>query len=243
MPIDNVMPDVMVVTMPLARIPEVAEVVAAIFDPSVTGSLKEPPPQRVIIANVLDHMACEGLLMNLDAIMNDTKKPDRAGGLQRVVADTMETAMGILRGRLGASALFVSPPGFMYWERNFQKFVYLLMEVCKARGMDFAICAPNLRVGAGDLPPAALSYLAYVAAISKVVQSVATYPRQHSPTLPYVAAISKVVQSSTIDDAIFYDHRMRSGRLTFDQQGSRPRNEGSYGHRAKSDSSPYLVGA
>ena len=73
--------------------------------------------------------------------------------------------------------------------------------------------------------PAALSYLAYVAAISKVVQSEATYPRQHSPTSPYVAAISKVVQSSTIDDAIFYDHGMRSGRLTFDQQGRRVTRE------------------
>ena len=67
--------------------------------------------------------------MNLDAIKNDTKDPDRAGGLLRLEADAMEIAMGIFRGRLGASALFVSPPGFMYWERNFQKFVYLLMEV------------------------------------------------------------------------------------------------------------------
>ena len=57
--------------MPLARIPEMAETVVAIFDPNLTGSLKEPPPQRVIIANVLDHMACEGLLMNLDVVMND----------------------------------------------------------------------------------------------------------------------------------------------------------------------------
>ena len=37
-----------------------------------TPSLKEPPDQRVIIANVLDHMACEGLLIDLHAVMNDT---------------------------------------------------------------------------------------------------------------------------------------------------------------------------
>ena len=79
LPIDNLIPDVMAMTMPLTRIPEMAEMVVAIFDPNLTGSLKELPPQRVIIANVLDHMAYEGLLMNL--FMNDVKHPERAGGL------------------------------------------------------------------------------------------------------------------------------------------------------------------
>ena len=82
------------------------------------------------------------------------------------------------------------------------------MEVCKAQRIDFAICAPNIRVGAGDLRPAALSFLAYIA---------------------YIASISKVAQSVdrfgnsqlTIDDAIFYDHGMRMGRLSFDEQGRR----------------------
>ena len=141
-------------TMPLARIREVEEKVVAIIAPELTGSLKEPPPQRVIIANVLDHMACEGLLIELDAVMNDTRNPERAGGLLQLVADAMETAVGILRCRLGAFVLFVSPPGFMYWERNIKKFVYLL----KDRRIDFVSCAPNLQVGAGDLRPAALSY-------------------------------------------------------------------------------------
>ena len=76
------------------------------------------------------------------------------------------------------------------------------MEVCKARRIDFAICAPKLRVGAEDLRPAALSYLANIASISKVVQSVERYGNSQL----------------TIDDAVFYDHGMRMGRLTFDQQ-------------------------
>ena len=193
LPIDNLMPEVMVMTMPLARIPEMAEMVVAMFDRDLTGSLKEPPPQRVIIANVLDHMACEGLLRNLNAIMDDTKNPERAGGLLRLVADAMETASRILRGQLGISALFVLPPCFLYWEPNLQRFLHLLMEVCKARRTDFAICAPNLRVGVGDLRPAALSYLAYIRAISKVVQSV---DRSGNSQL-------------TLDDTIFYDQRMR----------------------------------
>ena len=69
-------------TMPLARIPEVAEMVVAIFAPELVGSLREPPPpQRVIIANVLDLMASEGLLIELNAVMDDTRNPERVGGL------------------------------------------------------------------------------------------------------------------------------------------------------------------
>ena len=120
-----------------------------------------------------------------------------------MVADAMETTTEVLRAQLGAYALFVSPPGFLFWD--FQKFVYLVMEVCKARRIDFAICAPNLRVGAGDLRPAALSYLAYIASILKLVQ-----------------AVERCGNSQlTIDDAIFSDHAMRMGRLTFNQHGRR----------------------
>ena len=55
LPIDNLMPDVLVLTMPLSRFAEVAEMVGAIYDPNLRGSQKEPPPQRVIFANLLDH--------------------------------------------------------------------------------------------------------------------------------------------------------------------------------------------
>ena len=39
--VDNLMPDVMVVTMPLARIPEMVEMAVAIFAPELSGSLRE----------------------------------------------------------------------------------------------------------------------------------------------------------------------------------------------------------
>ena len=91
-------------------------------------------------------------------------------------------------------------PGFATRERNFQKFVYLLMEVCKARRIDFIICAPNLRV-----PTSSCTYLAYMASISEVVQSLERYGNSQL----------------TKDDAIFYDPGMSMSRLTFDQQGRR----------------------
>ena len=56
---------------------------------------------------------------------------------------------------------------------------------------------------------AALSYHAYIAAISRVVQSV---ERSGNAQL-------------TLDDAIQYDQGMRMGGITFDQQGRRMMRE------------------
>ena len=193
LPIDNLMPDVLVLIMPLSRFAEVAEMVGAMYDPYLRGSLKEPPPRRVIFANLLDHLACEGSLRELDAIMTDTRRPGNAAALVNAVADAMEHAAGILRGRLGALPLFVSPPGFMYWPQSLKHIVYVLLDVCKARRIEFAICAPNLRVDRGDLRPDALSYPAFFAAISRVLIAV-----EHSGNAQL-----------TIDDAVLFDHGMR----------------------------------
>ena len=215
LPIDNLMPDVLVLTMPLSRFAEVAEMVAVVYDPNLRGSLKEPPPQRVIFANLLDHMVCEGLLRDLDAIMADTRRPGNVATLVNAVADAMERAAEILRGRLGALALFVSPPGFMYWQQSLQQFVYILLEVCKARRIDFAICAPNLRVDHGDLRPDVLSYPAFFAAISRVLIAV---ERSGNAQL-------------TIDDAVLFDHGMCMGRMAFDLDGNRVMRESNVSER------------
>ena len=209
LPIENLMPDVLVLTMPLSRFAKVAEMIGVMYNPNLRGSLKEPPPERVIFANLLDHMVCEGLLGELDTIMTDTRRPGNAAALVNVVADAMEHAAGILRGRLGALALFVSPPGFMYWRQSLQQFVYILLEVCKARRIEFAICAPNLRVERGDLRPDVLSYPASFAAISRVLIAV---ERSGNAQL-------------TIDDAVLFDYGMRMGRMAFDLDGNRVMRE------------------
>ena len=205
LPIDNLMPDVLVLTMPLSRFAEIAEMVGAMYDPNLRGSQKEPPPQRVIFANLLDHMACEGLLRDLDAIMCDVRRPGDIAALVNEFVGAMERAAGILRGRLGALALFVSPPGFMYWPRSLQQFVYILLEVRKARRGEFAICAPNLRVDREDLRPDTLSYPAFFAAVSRALVAI---KRSGNAQL-------------TIDDAILYDHGMRMSRMAFDLDGNR----------------------
>ena len=225
LPIDNLMPDVLVLTMPLSRFAEVAEMVGVMYDPNLRGSLKKPPPQRVIFANLLDHMVCEGLLRDLDAIMADTRRPGNVATLVNTVADAMERAAGILRGRLGALALFVSPPGFMYWQQSLQQFVYILLEVCKARRIDFAICAPNLRVDHGDLRPDVLSYPAFFAAISRVLIAV---ERSGNAQL-------------TIDDAVLFDHGMYMGRMAFDLDGNRVMRESNVTEREAEHRHNWLV--
>ena len=215
LPIDNLMPDVLVLTMPLFRFAEVAEMVGVMYDPNLRGSLKEPPPQRVIFANLLDHMVCEGLLRNLDTIMADTRRPGNVATLVNIVAEAMERAAGILRGRLGALALFVSPPGFMYWQQSLQHFVYILLEVCKARRIEIAICVPNLRVDRGDLRPDVLSYPAFFAAISRVLIAV---ERSGNAQL-------------TIDHAVLFDHGMCMGRMAFDLDGNRVMRESNVSER------------
>ena len=81
----------------------------------------------------------------------------------------------------------------------------MLTEVCSARSIEFYLCAPNLRVGKADLRPAAVSVHAYLAAISRLLQPV---ERGGNAQL-------------TWDDAIYYDHGMRLGTLTFDETGNR----------------------
>ena len=228
LPIDNLMPDVLVLTMPLSRFAEIAEMVGAMYDPNLRGSQKEPPPQRVIFANLLDHMTCEGLLRDLDATMSDVRRPGDIAALVNEVVGAMERAAGILRGRLGALALFVSPPGFMYWPRSLQQFVYILLEVCRARRVEFAICAPNLRVDREDLCPDALSYPAFFAAVSRALVAV---ERSGNAQL-------------TIDDAILYDHGMRMSRMGFDLDGNRISRESNVTKReTRSCSSLQLAGA
>ena len=176
LPFDNLVPDVLVVTMPLSRQPEMAEVAIAMFAPELEGSQREPPPRRIIFSNLMDHMACEGQLQDLPRLLREMTTRDAARNeisrLLHQIANAMERTAEKLRTQLGVPALFVSPPGMLYWGGMFQQFVYMLSEVCKARDIAFYLCAPNLRVSKMDLHPAALSAHAYLAAISRLLQPV-----------------------------------------------------------------------
>ena len=172
-PIDNVLSDVMVTTIPLSRIPELAGVEVKMFDLAMTGSYREPIPKRVIFSNVFDHLPCESVMTRLSEIEN--RSPTTA---QRSVvlnaafnlARAIEKAQQILRNKLNTASMFKAPPGFNQWPSALQRFVYLVTERCQCRGVDFAICAPNMRVSGRDFRPSWLSYIGYIASVSKILQ-------------------------------------------------------------------------
>ena len=127
----------------------------------------------------------------------------------------MERTAELLRTHLKVPAMFVSPPGMLYWVGMFQQFVYMLTEICSARNIKFYLCAHNLRVRKDDLRSAAVSVHAYLAVISRSLQQV---ERGGKAQL-------------TRDDAIYFDHGMRLGTLTFDETGKRIGSEATIAER------------
>ena len=101
--------------------------------------------------------------------------------------------------------IFVTPPGIGQWHSALQRFIYLVTEISQCREIDFAICAPNMRISSEDLRPSWLSYMGYIASISKVLQSV-----------------EKTGNSQlTIVDAIYFDYGTRMALLMFNDEGER----------------------
>ena len=82
----------------------------------------------------------------------------------------MEKAQRKMRNKLNTASLFVTPPGLNQWPSALQRFVYLVTEICQCRVVDFAIYAPNIRVSGGDFRLPWLSYMGYIALVSKILQ-------------------------------------------------------------------------
>ena len=91
LPLDNVNPDVLVVTMPLSRLPEMAEVAIALFSPE--GPQSELPPSRIVFASLMNHMACEGLLENLPHLLREMSNNETARNEVIKVLHRVATAM------------------------------------------------------------------------------------------------------------------------------------------------------
>ena len=103
-------------TIPLSRIPEMAEVVVvvAMFDPELTRTHRQPPPKRVIFSNVFNHLTCEGLMTRLSEIENcNPTNAQRTVVLNAAInlARAMEKPQRILKDTLNTTSLFVTPPG------------------------------------------------------------------------------------------------------------------------------------
>ena len=60
--------------MPLALLPEMADVAVSMFARELEESQTEPPPKRFILANLIDSMACEGLLQDKPRTLREMPK-------------------------------------------------------------------------------------------------------------------------------------------------------------------------
>ena len=77
----------------------------------------------------------------------------------------------------------------------------MMTEICQNRNVDFATCAPNLRIDINNLRQTWLSQMGHIAASSRICQAVET------------TGNSQLIW----DDAIYFDHGTRMGLLMFDE--------------------------
>ena len=116
----------MVVTLPLSRIPEMAQVPVTMFDPEMTGTFKESPPRKVIVSNIFQHLACEGMMAQIANVELLQPTPAQRTTVKNAATNldrAMEKAQNILKDKLKVPVIFVTPPGFCQWPAALQRFI------------------------------------------------------------------------------------------------------------------------
>ena len=68
----------------------------------------------------------------------------------RKMATAMAKPQRILLEKLNVPVLFVTPPRFNLWQSELRQILFLTTEVCQYRGVDLAICAPNMQIETND---------------------------------------------------------------------------------------------
>ena len=123
------------------------------FAPDLEGFQKEPPPKRFNFANEIDHKACGGLLQDLPRMLREVSNHDAAmNEVAQVLhqgATAMERTAELLRTHLNTPALFVSPPGILYWGECSSSLCICLQKSASPETLNF-IC-PRLTCALGNL--------------------------------------------------------------------------------------------
>ena len=165
--------DVRILNMPCTTLNEMAEVTDKIF--TQAGAETIPLPPLLVYSNVIDHLALRGTL--------EFFRPDHErfteGFNTDEVTNYVETMANIVqamrRKKATTGTVFMSPPGYVYLPRTLQQFLYLVTEAAFARDLPFYIVAPNLRINNNSWRPCEASYPAFIAEVSKALQSYVGY--------------------------------------------------------------------
>ena len=153
---------------------------------------KKRMPQHLIISNVIDHLAQKNLLEGV--LHNDEKTTGAA------IVELVRTMQGVKREceKHELPVSFIGPPGFQTWPMALQIVMLCTKEVCKKKGIYFTYGACNLPIHVDSLRLHEVSYPAFFATMSRLVQN---HPR------PSIA--KNLVRESlnlTLDDAMCYSH-------------------------------------
>ena len=185
-----------------------AEVTDKIFTPAATGTIPLPP--ILVYSNVIDHLALRGTLRYFD--LQHARFTE--GFVTDEVVAYVETMFNIttrMRNKKpNTGTVFVSPPGYIHIPKALKQFLYLVLEASYARDLHFYIVAPNLRINVTTWHPCEASYPAFLAEISKAVQSYTGY-RGNSQFL--------------VDEATAYDYGMQMLSRSLDENGVQQVND------------------
>ena len=196
----NTLMDVRILNMPCTTLNEMAEVTDKMFTQAGTETIPLPP--LLVYSNVIDHLALRGTLEFTEGFVTDE------------VTNYVETMTNIVqamrRKKATTGTVFMSPPGYVYLPRTLQQFLYLVTEAAYARDLPFYIVAPNLRINNNSWRPCEASYPAFIAEVSKALQSYVGY-RGNSQII--------------IDEATAFDYGMEMARRSMNERGDRIVND------------------
>ena len=189
------LPDVKLLTMPLATLEEIWEVLEAMFTPrgkqNPEGKCDEVRcPGIVVVGNLIDHLAVTDGLRHLNTIT--------CQDLYNVaVAETVSYATRVknfkdkMKQRYPEVRLFLTaPPGYESWPLGLRLFVRTLVHTLRVYDVEMILPAPGLRICKNTLRPADLTVPAFFAGLSKLLNG----------------ALSGRNTQLTTDDAMAWDY-------------------------------------
>ena len=168
------LPDVALVTLPLATLENVWELMHAIFTPRsiVNEDAKGNEvrcPKVVVVGNLLDHLAITDRLRNVQT-------PEGDDAYRAVIEETVSyvTQARSLRDKVMSDhpevrLFFTAPPGQESWPVNVRMLVLTIIKALKAYDITMLLPAPAMKVCQSTLRPADLTVPAFFAGLSKLL--------------------------------------------------------------------------
>ena len=149
-------------------------------------------PRHLVISGVIDHLAQKNLLKKV--MRNDEEACGQA------VRELIRVMKGINRSceDNGLHVSFIGPPGFQSWPLSLQVVMLCVKEVAKKIGVHFTYGLCNIPVHVETLRLHEVSYPAFFATMSRLVQN---HPRSQLSKVG-----TKESLNLTIDDVMCYSH-------------------------------------